>query len=132
MVICLGVYICMQNNFTHVLRKIKASSTNWLIWMISLKPCLANISSRIFQIRNRDTLKFKDAPACFFFKSIDQKCWISVVTSYFTAKSFCEFHNVNKNVSIKRIKNIVKLFSVRFFNKVLKFTKKSKKNIVDA
>ena len=52
---CLGVYSC-KKVLTHVLRKMKASSTNWLIWIISLKPCFANILSRKCQIRNRDTL----------------------------------------------------------------------------
>jgi hypothetical protein len=40
----------------HLWRKLNAWSTNWLIWIISLKQCLANISSRICQIRDRDTL----------------------------------------------------------------------------
>jgi hypothetical protein len=53
---CMGVYSC-KKVLTHVLRKMKASSTNWLIWIISWKPCLANILSRICQIRDRDTLK---------------------------------------------------------------------------
>ena len=52
---CRGVYV-WKNNLTHVLRKMKASSTNWLIWIISLKLCLANIKSRLCQIRGRDTL----------------------------------------------------------------------------
>ena len=53
---CLGVYAC-KKILTHVLRKIKASFTNWLIWIISLKLCFANILSRICQIRNHHTLK---------------------------------------------------------------------------
>ena len=53
---CMRVY-AWKTNLTHVLRKMKASSTNWLVWIISLKPCLANISSIICQCRNRDTLR---------------------------------------------------------------------------
>ena len=53
---CLAVYAC-KKVLTHVLRKMKASSTNWLIWILYLKPCFANILSRICQIRDRDTLQ---------------------------------------------------------------------------
>ena len=52
---CLGVYAC-KKNLTHVLRKMKASFTNWLIWIISSRPCLANILSRKCQVRNHHTV----------------------------------------------------------------------------
>jgi hypothetical protein len=44
------------NFLAHFFRKLKASSTNWLIWMISSRPCLVNVLSRICQIRNHHNL----------------------------------------------------------------------------
>ena len=53
---CEGVW-SYKKVLAYFFRKLKASSTNWLIWIISLKTCFANILSRICQIRSRDTLK---------------------------------------------------------------------------
>ena len=48
--------VCIHKSYGIFFLKLKASSTKWRIWMISLKPCLANVSSGICQIRNHHTL----------------------------------------------------------------------------
>jgi hypothetical protein len=53
---CEGVW-SYKKVFACFFRKLKASSTNWLIWIIASRLCSANISSRKCQIRNHHTLK---------------------------------------------------------------------------
>ena len=97
----MGVYSC-KKVLTHVSRKMKASSTNWLIWIISSRPCSANILSRICQIRSRDTLNnFRIYHFVFRYKSRgDLYNWrplffINENVFYFFNNFYLDFHTLD-------------------------------------
>ena len=93
---CGGVY-AYEKVLAHLARKLKASSTNWLISIISPTPWLANIISR--KINSSDEYPLKHIRTHFEFRN----SLFQIVNDSIRHSHFIPFFNVDNESSVIRL-----------------------------